>query len=210
VKSNKHQLLLRSGPISSVDLPDGKRVDVSWFKDGDRKDLLAFYRDLPAEDRLYLRSDVTNQAILDRLVDELHEGIGVMIVCREGAAIIGECTQHFIHHGWSRHVSELRHVVRREFEGHGLEEIMIKEHIEVANDLGLDKVIVRLLELQKEKQRILESLGFEREAVLRSHATDLRGARHNMVIMSNYVAELWRRMEDLMRKTDMPAETDAQ
>ena len=42
----------------------------------------------------------------------------------------------------------------------------------------------------------MEALGFQREAVLKDHVTDLRGRPHDLVIMTNYVAELWRKMED--------------
>ena len=60
------------------------------------------------------------------------------------------------------------------------------------------------MQIQKKRKHKLEQVGFEQEAVLRDHATDLQGKRHNMIIMSNYVSELWRRMEELIRDTDLP------
>jgi RimJ/RimL family protein N-acetyltransferase len=197
-------IALRSGTILSIDLPDARVVDLSWFRDEDRDDLLAFYRGLPDESRHYLRDDVTNQLILDRLIERMHEGMSLMLVARIQDRIVGETTQHFIHHGWTRHVSELRPLLEKTCEGHGVIEAMVREHIEVASELGLDKVVVRLLDSQKHQKRTLENIGFEKEAVLKGHATDLEGKRHNMIIMSNNVADLWRRMEDLIRETDLP------
>jgi hypothetical protein len=197
-------IALRNGIISTLEAGGDRKVDLAWFQEEDRDALLAFYRSLPKEDRLYLRDDVTNQLLLDRLIEQMHDGLVLMVVARHGAKIVGESTQHFIHHGWSRHVSELRPLLRKEYEGYGIFEAMVREHIEVASELGLDKVVVRLLHIQKERKRMLETIGFEQEAVLKDHATDLEGKRHNMVIMSNYVSELWRRMEDLIRETDLP------
>lgn len=197
-------IALRNGIISTLEAGGDRKVDLAWFQEEDRDALLAFYRSLPKEDRLHLRDDVTNQLLLDRLIEQMHDGLVLMVVARHGAKIVGESTQHFIHHGWSRHVSELRPLLRKEYEGYGIFEAMVREHIEVASELGLDKVVVRLLHIQKERKRMLEMIGFEQEAVLKDHATDLEGKRHNMVIMSNYVSELWRRMEDLIRETDLP------
>jgi RimJ/RimL family protein N-acetyltransferase len=204
MKTTGKYIALRNGVIMSIDVNEEKKVDLVWFQDEDRDDLLSFYRSLPKEDRLYLRDDVTNQLLLDRLIEQMHDGRVLMLVGRDGSRIVGETTQHFIHHGWTRHVSELRPLIHKEYEGHGILESMVREQIEVASELGLDKVVVRLLDIQTERRRLLEKLGFEKEASLRDHATDLQGNRHNMIIMSNYVSELWRRMEDLIRETDLP------
>lgn len=203
MKAGKY-IALRNGVILTLEAGGDRKVDLGWFQDEDRDPLLAFYRSLPKEDRLYLKDDVTNQLLLDRLIEHMHDGRVIMVVARYDGKIVGEASQHFLHHGWTRHVSELRPLLRKEFDGYGIFEAMVREHIEVASEQGLDKVVVRLLQLQKERKRKLEQLGFEQEAVLRDHATDLQGKRHNMIIMSNYVSELWRRMEDLIRDTDLP------
>ncbi len=200
----KSRIVPRSGLIRRIDGPGGRPVEVAWFKDEDRDALLGFYRSLPREDQLYLKDDVTNQIILERLIEHMHEGLALMITAKDGERIVGETTQHFIHHGWSRHVSELRPLMHRDYKGHGIGEIMIHEHIEVASEMGLDKIIVRLLQVQKARRRTLEQIGFVKEATLKDHATDLQGKRHNMIIMSCHVADLWRKMEDLIRETDHP------
>lgn len=205
----KRRIVLRTGDISTIPGPDGKEIRISWFKDEDRGALLKFYRELPREAQLYLKDDVTNQLILDRLIETMHDGLALMTVAWDQDKIIGETSQHFINHGWSRHVSELRPLIHRAYKGHAIGETMIREQIEVASEMGLDKVIVRLLQLQKERRRTLENLGFVKEATLKDHATDLLGKRHNMIIMSCYVAELWRTMEDLIRETDLPPMTPA-
>jgi hypothetical protein len=48
----------------------------------------------------------------------------------------------------------------------------------------------------------MKALGFVREAVLKEHVTDLHGRPHDLVIMTNYVSELWRKMEDLILDTE--------
>ena len=47
-------------------------------------------------------------------------------------------------------------------------------------------------------------MGFVLEAILRDHATDLAGKKHDIYIMSNYMAELWRKMEDMIMYQEFP------
>ncbi len=202
-------IILRKGMAHEVPLADGRRIKIAWWNDASREALLGFYRGLPEENRHYLKADVTNQVILDRLIEEMHEGGALMILAWDGDRIVGETTQHFVSHGWTRHVSELRPLLMPQYEGHSILDVMIGEQVEAASEMGLDKVVVRLLEVQKDRRRMLEDLGFVLEATLAGHATDLQGRRHDMLIMSNTVVDLWRRMEDLIRETDsspMPPE----
>jgi RimJ/RimL family protein N-acetyltransferase len=190
-----------SKPIRAV-LKDGTPVVLRLFEDGDTEALAAFYRSLPAEDRMVLKVDVTNRKVLGELVGEIESGLAIMILALEGDRIVGEATLHIHPHGWTRHVGELRLVMLREYSGRGLTRMLLKQQAEVANFKGLDKIIYRILDIQKDALRALEEVGFVKEAVLKRHATDQAGIKHDMIIMSNFVVELWRTMEDLIQDTD--------
>ena len=73
---------------------------------------------------------------------------------------------------------------------------MVSRLIEHAVLKGLDKIVFQAMDTQHGAIKSMEMLGFTKEAVLKDHVTDLRGRPHNLIILTNYVAELWRKMED--------------
>jgi L-amino acid N-acyltransferase YncA len=183
-------------------LADDAEVLVRFFTEADSELLFDFYRNLPEEDRLTLKDDVTNRRIFRELVDRIHKGITTMILAFHEGNIVGEATLHRNLHGWTKHVGELRAVILREYSGLGLTRALLKAQVEVANAKGLDKVVFRILDNQKDSKKALEEVGFVQEAVLARHAIDLHGNLHDIIIMSNFVAELWRKMEDLIKDTE--------
>jgi len=183
-------------------LTDDTEVYIRFFTEADSELLFDFYRNLPDEDRLTLKDDVTNRKIFRELVDRIHKGIATMILALHEGKIVGEATLHRNLHGWTKHVGELRAVIMREYSGLGLTRALLKAEIEVANAKGLDKVVFRILDNQKDSKKALEEVGFVQEAVLVRHAIDLHGTLHDIIIMSNFVAELWRKMEDLIQDSE--------
>ncbi len=181
---------------------DDAEVTLRFFTEAYEEALFTFYRELPEEDRMFLKQDVTNRKIFEMLVNAIRIGLATTIIAIHEGRIIGEAGLHIHRHGWTRHVGELRLVLQRGFTGKGLTRVILKEMVDVANAKGLDKIVFRILDSQKDSRKALEEVGFQKEALLKQHATDLNGNKHDMVIMSNYVAELWRRMEDLIRDTD--------
>jgi ribosomal protein S18 acetylase RimI-like enzyme len=86
----------------------------------------------------------------------------------------------------------------------GLGGILVMELVEVASAQGLDKLIYMVLDDQVRLKKMLQDMGFVQEAILRDHATDLSGKKHDIYIMSNYMAELWRKMEDMIMYQEFP------
>ncbi len=46
--------------------------------------------------------------------------------------------------------------------------------------------------------KALNKIGFIKEATLKKHVVDISGKKHNLIIMSNDVSHLWRKMDDLL------------
>ena len=64
--------------------------------------------------------------------------------------------------------------------------------------LGVEKMIVQMVENQLSARRVFERMGFRQEAVLRGHVKDIRGARRDLLVLSNDVSHIWAAMEALM------------
>lgn len=180
-------------------IKDRGEVTLRPLVEADEDHLLTFYRALPEETRLRLKQDNTNRAILRRFLENL--GLGRMITLGafdpEGA-VVAEVTLRLQHHGWLRHVGEIRYCVSPDWSPTALPELLLMQIVEIAATQGLDKIVYLVLDDQQRLRKLLESLGFKAEAELSDHATDLHGKKHSVIIMSNLIAELWRQMEDMI------------
>jgi RimJ/RimL family protein N-acetyltransferase len=190
------------GYPKSVRLRDGGEVIVRPLEPADREALLAFFRGLQAEDRLFLKEDVTDPAVVQRFFEELDYERVFPIVAWHGVRIVGDGTLHRQRRGWTRHVGEVRVVVARQFQRHGLAKVLVRELVARAQAVGLEKIEAQVLADQRGALRAFESLGFEREAVRRGHARDLAGHARDLVLLTNTVRGLWGKMEDLILDHD--------
>jgi len=164
----------------------------------DEAKLLEFFRCLPEEDRLFLKEDVTKPEVIHRWVEELNYDRVLPILAEIESKIIGDATLHTYNYGWMRHVGEIRCVVAREYQRRGIGVLLIRELLDHAQQRGLHKIQTQFLENQIGAMQAFEKVGFVREAVLKKMAEDLKGKEHDLIIMTNNVSELWRKMEDLI------------
>ena len=189
-----------------VALSEDTEVVIRPLCEDDEEALLAHYRALPPETRLRLRQDNTNRAVLKRFLEEMPLGRAVVLGAfdDEEEQLLGEGTLRIMHHGWARHVGEIRYLVDADWVPTGLGGVLIMELIELASAQGLDKLVYQTLDVQVRLRKMLKELGFTEEAILRNHATDLAGQKHDIHVMSNYMAELWRKMEDMILDHEFP------
>ncbi len=185
-----------------VPLRDGTEIIIRPVVREDEDKLLAFFRQVPDEDRIFLADDVTNRAVIRKWCRELDYDQVLPILAEKDGVIIGDSTLRTQRAGWMRHVGEVRCVISLEYRRKGAATLLVSQLIEHAVSRGLDKIVFRAMDTQVGAINAMKALGFVKEAVLKEHVTDLRGRPHDLVIMTNYVAELWRKMEDLILDTE--------
>ena len=182
----------------SVNLRDGTLLTVRPTKRGDQAALLAFYREMPQEDRLFLKDDVTTEPWADRFIRRIERNEALSLVAETDGRIVAEATLYRPQHGWSSHVGELRVAVARSHRRKGLATALAGMLVKLATDQGADKIVVEVVENQVPALRTFAKLGFQQEAVLRGHVRDIRGARRDLLILSNDVSHIWAAMEALV------------
>jgi L-amino acid N-acyltransferase YncA len=182
-------------------LRDGTSLTVRPVKRGDQPALLGFYREMPQEDRLFLKDDVTTESWADRFIRRIERGEALSLVAEKDGAILAEATLYRPRHGWSAHVGELRVAVARSHRRRGLATSLAGILVKLATDQGADKIVVEVVENQVAALRTFVKLGFQQEAVLRGHVKDIRGARRDLLILANDVSHIWAAMEALVADT---------
>jgi RimJ/RimL family protein N-acetyltransferase len=182
----------------NVTLRDGTQVLLRPMQPDDGPALLAFFRSLPEEDRLFLREDVTRDDVVDRFVRNLDYDAVLPLIAEHANRIVGDGTLHRSRHGWASHVGEIRVVVDPKFQRHGLGTAIARLLVRHATSVGLDKLVAEVVDNQVAAKRAFGKLGFYPEAVLKGHVKDIHGTKRDLVILANDVSQIWETMESLV------------
>lgn len=188
-------------------LLDNTPIQLRLMNRADGPNLLDFFCALPEEDRLFLKEDVTDKQVIERWVSDLDYNRVLPILAVSEERIVGNATLHFQRQGWSRHCGKIRCVVARDFQRRGLGTILAREIFLNAVQKGLEMILAEMTDRQIGAIRAFQKIGFKQEAVIHDMVTDLRGNRHDLVIMANNVGELWRAVGEQISEMGMPMDT---
>ena len=178
--------------------PDGTAFVVRPMAIADRDAFCRFFAGLPPRDRQFFQEDLSVPAHADRWVGGIESGGTTVLLAFDGDRVVAQVSLLRRLHGWTRHVGYMQVAVLPECRGRGVAGFLVRRIVELAAQIGLDKVVAEVLSGQRRERKILEAHGFHKEAILRDHATDPEGNKHGVILLSNNVYELWRRMEDMI------------
>jgi RimJ/RimL family protein N-acetyltransferase len=178
-----------------ITLRDASGVVVTPLQPDDSAALLAFYRQMPEEDRLVLRDDVTTTDWAEGFLHKVETREVISLIAKSGSKVVGEATLYRTLHGWTRHVGEIRVAVGQNFRRKGLATTLASALVKIATDLGIEKIIVQVVDNQLAARRTFEKLGFHREATLPHHVMDIAGMKRDLIVLANDVSQIWAAME---------------
>jgi len=180
---------------ATVALRDGGSATITPLMPACSGALLAFYRHLPEEDRQVLRDDVTSPDWAESFLRKVENKEVISLVAKTGGKVVGEATLYRTLRGWTRHVGEIRVTVAVTFRRKGLATALCSALVKIATDLGIEKIIVQVVENQLAARRIFEKLGFHKEAILPHHVMDVSGMKRDLILLANDVSQIWAAME---------------
>jgi RimJ/RimL family protein N-acetyltransferase len=172
-------------------LKDGSAVELRLFEKKDVEALYAFFVKLPESDRLFLKDNVTDRALIERWATELNYARVYPILAWKGSEVIGNATLHKNLSGWMRHVGTIRIATSPEIQGKGLGGILANELFLHALKSGLEKIAAEMMETQHGAKKVFEKLGFVQEATLKGYVCDQIGVRHDLLILTKDLDEFW-------------------
>ncbi len=182
----------------TITLRDGSTLSARPTTRGDEQALLSFYRELPQEDRLFLKDDVTTESWAERFIQRIEEGEAVSLIAEKDGAVLAEATLYRPRHGWSTHVGELRVAVTSNYRRKGVATALLRLLVKLATYQGVEKIIVEVVENQVAARRTFEKLSFQQEAVLHAHVKDIRGIRRDLLILVNDSSHIWAAIEAML------------
>jgi RimJ/RimL family protein N-acetyltransferase len=182
-----------------VTLKGGTTVTLRPLQSGDEAALARFFSGLPPEHTEFLKDNVRDAATVQRFLREReNNNIWVILALADDGRVVADASLHTDHHGWRRHIGEVRVVVDPQLHKQRLATTLIHELVNQASIRGLKKLEAQILATQVGARTAFEHLGFREEARLKDHALDHHGRPHDLLILTNTVEDLWRKMEDLI------------
>ena len=155
---------------------------------GDREAFLAFMRAQPEDDLFFLLVDVTTPEGLDHWMGDLQNGRNITVLAEEGGKLLGYSSLHHGQARWTRHLGEIRLLMAPGQRGRGVGRLLGHEVFSIADDMGLQRIVVRVASAQSSARHLFERLGFHMEALLADWVIDRQGHTEDLVLMSYDVA----------------------
>lgn len=165
-------------------LKNGRVVSLRLMAEADRPGILNFALSLPPDDLLFLRTDITDPAIIDAWVRNIAEGRSVTVLAEQKDRVVGYASIHTDGARWTRRVGEIRVQVGADHRGLGLGKRLVGEIFRLSQDLGLKKMAAMMTPEQASARATFEELGFRIEAQLQDWVVDREGRSRDLVIMS--------------------------
>ena len=155
----------------------------------DRDKMLAFTRALPERDLLFLRLDITQDAVVADWIRNIEAGKTLSILAEDDGRLAAYASLHQSKSQWTRHLGEIRLLVGPDDRGNGLGGELARQIFAQARQLDLMKLVVRMMSSQQDAQTLFHQLGFIPEALLNDWTIDREGRTHDLIIMSREVDE---------------------
>lgn len=181
-----------------VPIRDGE-VEIRPMSQDDFDRVRVFFANLPRQDRLFLRSDVTRPEVFTRWFSELDYGKKLPLMALYEDRLVGHALLDGEQRSWSPHVAEIRVVVGEEFKKRAVGTVLAREVFDQAIARGFEKAVAQIMDNQTAAKRMFERMGFTVEAELKAHVKDLDGKPHNLLIMTCTLEDAWHKMEMLLQ-----------
>lgn len=185
-----------------VELNDSNKLTIRPMVATDLERSYSFFQELPEDIRLYLKVDVTKKDVVKRRMkqDDLRQHH--RLVALDNDKIVADATIYREIYNWKKHLGEIRVIISPKYHRKGLGTILIHELYVMANLLGIEILYAHIMEVQQSALTVFSKLGFKQEIVKRGHTKDLHGQKHDLIVMSCNLAELWHQWEMLILDMD--------
>ncbi|MCP4582989.1 MAG: GNAT family N-acetyltransferase [candidate division Zixibacteria bacterium] len=183
-------------------LKKGAEVEIRPLTVADLDMSLEFFRELPEEDREYLRVDVTNKEIVENRIRSINQHKIIRLIAIANGKIVADGSLESESHTWKEHIAELRMIVARPYQRMGLGTLMSRELFALAASKNVEEIMVKFAKPQAGIEDTFKKLGFRQEAVLHNYVTDIKGKKHDLILMRCELESLWQKLEHFIAEAD--------
>ncbi len=166
-----------------VQLKDGTKATLRQLRPDDEKEFHGLFLSIPEHERMFIKHRVAEIETIRDWCQNIDYGRNLPLVGLVGGKIAGDATLHQQLGGWKRHVGRVSVLVHPEFRGRGLARALIGEIIEIARQVGLERVEAEFIGEQVAAIKRFALLGFSQLLRLENHVKDMQAISHDYILM---------------------------
>ncbi|MGA2180553.1 MAG: GNAT family N-acetyltransferase [Verrucomicrobiota bacterium] len=166
-----------------VQLKDGTKATLRQLRPDDEKEFHGLFLSIPEPERMFIKHRVAEIETIRDWCRNIDYGRNLPLVGLIGGKIAGDATLHQQLGGWKRHVGRVSVLVHPEFRGRGLARALISEIVEIARQVGLEKVEAEFIGEQAAAIKMFALLGFSQLLRLENHVKDMQAVSHDYILM---------------------------
>ena len=167
----------------TIKLKDGTKAVLRPLRRDDEKDFHQLFLGIPEHERMFIKHRVTELAVIRDWCQNLDYGRNLPLVGLIDGKIVGDATLHQQLGGWKRHIGRVSVLVHPKFRGRGLAKALVNEVLELAREVGLEKVEAEFIGDQDAAIKMFAMLGFSTLARLPHYVKDMQTIAHDYVLM---------------------------
>lgn len=176
------ELALQKFP-KEIRLKDGSRFKSRPLRKDDEKDFHEFFLGVPDQERMFIKHRVTEPEVIRDWCRNIDLGRNLPLLALLDGKIIGDATLHQQLGGWKRHIGRVSVLVHPQHRGRGVARAMITEIVEIARNIGLEKVEAEFIGEQEAAIKMFAILGFSNLLRLENYVKDMQAVSHDYVLM---------------------------
>ena len=142
-----------------------------------------FFLAVPNQERMFIKHRVTEPEVIRDWCRNIDLGRNLPLLACQNGQIIGDATLHQQLGGWKRHIGRVSVLIHPNFRGRGLAKTMVSEVIDLARQLGLEKLEAEFIGEQEAAMKVFALLGFTTLARLPNYVKDMQAVTHDYVLM---------------------------
>ena len=132
---------------------------------------------------MFIKHRVTEPEVIRGWCQNIDLGRHLPLLAVLDGRIIADATLHQHLGGWKRHIGRISVLVHPRYRGRGLARAMITEIVEIARDIGLEKVEAEFIGEQEAAIKMFAMLGFSNLVRLEDYVKDMQALSHDYVLM---------------------------
>jgi GNAT superfamily N-acetyltransferase len=132
---------------------------------------------------MFIKHRVTEPEVIRDWCRNIDLGRNLPLLAVVDGKIIGDASLHQQLGGWKRHIGRISVLVHHEYRGRGLARAMVTEMVEIARNIGLEKLEAEFIGGQEAAIKMFALLGFSNLLRLEDYVKDMQALSHDYVLM---------------------------
>jgi GNAT superfamily N-acetyltransferase len=142
-----------------------------------------FFLAVPTHERMFIKHRVTEPEIIRDWCQNIDLGRNLPLLAVLDGQVIADATLHQQLGGWKRHIGRVSVLVHPKFRGRGLARALVAQILDLARQMGLEKLEAEFIGQQATAIKMFGLLGFQPLCRLPDYVKDMEAVTHDYILM---------------------------